>query len=52
MEGLAPVQKRYKEIREDKDMLESICKTGAEKASHLAQRTLRKVYRKVGFAQF
>lgn len=52
VEGLAPVQKRYKEIREDKDMLESICKTGAEKASHLAQRTLRKVYRKVGFAQF
>lgn len=52
VEGLAPVQARYKEIREDKEMLESICRTGAEKASRLAQRTLRKVYRKVGFAQF
>ena len=52
IEGLAPVQTRYKEIREDKEMLESICRTGAEKASRLAQRTLRKVYRKVGFAQF
>lgn len=52
VEGLAPVQARYKEIREDKEMLESICRSGAEKASRLAQRTLRKVYRKVGFAQF
>ncbi|MDQ0508095.1 Tryptophan--tRNA ligase [Aedoeadaptatus ivorii] len=51
VEGLEPVQTRYKEIREDKALLESVCKEGAQRASYLAQKTLRKVYRKVGFVQ-
>ena len=29
--------------------LESVCKNGAEKASYIANKTLRKVYKKVGF---
>ena len=33
----------------DKAYLESIYKEGAEKASYLANKTLRKVYKKVGF---
>ena len=52
VEGLAPVQERFHAIRGDKEQLEAICKDGAEKASYLAQKTLRKVYRKVGLVQF
>ena len=33
----------------DKAYLESIYKEGAEKAAYLANKTLRKVYKKVGF---
>ena len=33
----------------DKAYLESIYKSGAERASYLANKTLRKVYKKVGF---
>lgn len=52
VEGLAPVQERFHSIRGDKEQLEAICRDGAEKASYLAQKTLRKVYRKVGLVQF
>ena len=33
----------------DKAYLESVYKDGAQKASYLAEKTLRKVYKKVGF---
>ena len=33
----------------DKAYLESIYKEGAQKASYVAEKTLRKVYKKVGF---
>ena len=33
----------------DKAYLEAVLKTGAEKAERIANRTLEKVYRKVGF---
>ena len=49
VEGLRPLRERFKEIRDDKAYLESIYKEGAEKASYLANKTLRKVYKKVGF---
>lgn len=49
VEGLRPLRERFKEIREDKAYLESVYKEGAEKASYLANKTLRKVYKKVGF---
>lgn len=35
----------------DKAYLESLMKDGAEKASYFAAKTLRKVYKKVGFYQ-
>lgn len=47
--GLKPIQKRYNEIRADKDGLERIYREGAEKASYVGNKTLRKVYKKVGF---
>ncbi len=46
---LEPVQQRYQEIREDHAYLEGVMKTGAEKASHRASETLKKVYEAVGF---
>ncbi len=48
VEGLAPIQASYKEWRQDKDALEKIYREGAEKARYLANKTLRKVERKVG----
>lgn len=49
VEGLRPLRERYKEIRNDKEYLEKVYKEGAEKASYLANKMLRKVYKKVGF---
>lgn len=46
---LEPVQKRVKELEANKDYLDAIIKGGAEKASRLADRTLTKVQKKVGF---
>lgn len=49
---IGPIRDRYIEIRKDKDYLAKVLKEGAEKASAQASRTLRKVYKKVGFVQF
>ena len=46
---LEPVQKRVKELEANKDYLDAIIRSGAEKASRLAERTLTKVQKKVGF---
>ena len=46
---LEPVQKRVKELEANKDYLDAIIKSGTEKASRLADRTLTKVQKKVGF---
>ena len=43
------MQKRVKELEANKDYLDAIIKNGAEKASRLADRTLTKVQKKVGF---
>ena len=48
---LAPIQQRYNEIIADKDGLAAMLKRNAEKAQYLAQKTLRKVYKKVGLYQ-
>ena len=50
-ETLAPIQARYQEIIKDKDYLNNILKTNAERAHAIALRTLRKVYKKVGLYQ-
>lgn len=49
IQALTPIQERYKEYRQDKTFLETIYKEGADRAEAAAIRTLRKVYKKVGF---
>ncbi len=48
---LAPIQAEQKRILADKDYLNGILKSGAERAYKAARKTLSKVYRKVGFFQ-
>jgi len=49
VEGLSPIRERYEELIKDKDYLEKVYKAGAEKAEYQAMKTLRKVYKQVGF---
>jgi tryptophanyl-tRNA synthetase len=49
VEFLEPIQKKYDEISKDKAYLESVLARGAESAHYRSQKTLTKVYRKVGF---
>ena len=48
---LTPIQEKYNEIIADKDGLNAILKRNAERAHYLAQKTMRKVYKKVGLYQ-
>ncbi len=49
IEMLRPVRERYEDISKNKDYIESVYKNGAEIAGRVAQRTLDKVYKKIGF---
>ena len=49
IETLAPIREEATRILKDKAYVESVYKAGAEKASYVANKTLRKVYKKVGF---
>jgi tryptophanyl-tRNA synthetase len=46
---LAPIQTKVTELLKDKTYLENIYKQGAEKASYVANKTLRKMQKKIGF---
>ncbi len=46
---LAPVRERFAELSKDKAYVEEVYKKGAEQAAKIAAKTLRKVYKKVGF---
>ncbi|AXV66398.1 MULTISPECIES: tryptophan--tRNA ligase [Pseudoalteromonas] len=46
---IEPIQARFHEIRDDQALLNSIMKSGAEKASIRAEKTLKAVYDAVGF---
>ena len=48
---LTPIQQRYNEIIADKDSLNAMLRRNAERAQYLAEKTLRKVYKKVGLYQ-
>lgn len=48
---LAPVQKRYEELLQDKAYIDGIIKENGEKANYYATKTLRKVQKKVGFPE-
>lgn len=48
IEGLKPVQEKYKAFMDDKGELERIYKTGANRANEIASKKLSEVYKKVG----
>ena len=48
-ETLRPIREEASRLMSDKAYLESVYRAGAEKASYVAEKTLRKVYKKVGF---
>ena len=49
IETIRPIREEAGRILKDKAYLESVYRAGAEKASYVANKTLRKVYKKVGF---
>ncbi len=49
VELLRPIREEATRILADKAYLQSVMRDGAEKASYVAEKTLRKVYKKVGF---
>ncbi|MCD8390593.1 MAG: tryptophan--tRNA ligase [Firmicutes bacterium] len=51
VECIRPIREEYDRIIKDKEYLMQICRDGAEKARYLSSRTMRKVYKKVGFVQ-
>ena len=51
IELLRPIREEAEHILRDKAYLEGIYRDGAERASRVAERTLRKVYKKVGLVQ-
>lgn len=46
---LEPIQKKVQELLSNKSYLEEIYKRGAEKANYVANKTLRKMQKKIGF---
>ncbi len=48
-DSLRDIRVKYNDLMNNKDYLEQIYKEGAQKARSIAQRTLDKVYKKVGF---
>ena len=51
VEALRPIREEAERLIADKAYLDSVYRAGAEKASYVANKTLRKVYKKVGFYQ-
>ncbi len=51
-EFIRPIRERYIELINDKEQLKQILTHGADKAKRVASKTLRKVYKKVGFVNF
>lgn len=49
VETLRPIREESERLLKDKAYLETVYKAGADKASYIANKTLRKVYKKVGF---
>ena len=49
IETLRPIREEASRLLADKAYLEGVCRSGAEKAGYIAEKTLRKVYKKVGF---
>jgi tryptophanyl-tRNA synthetase len=50
IETLLPIQREYEKLIADKEYILKVMNQNAERAQVLAQKTLRKVYKKIGFA--
>lgn len=48
---LIPLQERFHEMEQNKDFVDKVIKDNAEQASYFANKTLRKVQKKVGFPE-
>ncbi|CVI69568.1 Tryptophan--tRNA ligase [Clostridiales bacterium CHKCI001] len=48
---LKPIQEKQADLLKNKDYVDNIIKTNAEKANYIAMKTLRKVQKKVGFPE-
>ena len=51
IDTLRPIREETERLIKDKAYLEQVYREGAQKASYIANKTLRKVYKKVGFVQ-
>jgi tryptophanyl-tRNA synthetase len=51
VEMLRPIREEAERLIKDKAYLETICREGADRAARAASRTLRKVYKKIGFVE-
>ena len=51
IDTLRPIREEAERLIKDKAYLDDIYRQGAERASYIANKTLRKVYKKVGFYQ-
>lgn len=51
VELLRPIREKTEDLLRNKDYLQQVYTEGAQKASHVARKTLDKVYRKVGFVK-
>lgn len=51
IETLKPIQERFHQLMADKDYLAKVLTDNAERARYLANKTLRKVYKKLGLYQ-
>ena len=49
VETLRPIREESQRLLKDKAYLQDVCRNGAERAGYVAEKTLRKVYKKVGF---
>ena len=49
IEHLRPIREESTRLLKDKAYLESVYRDGAQRASYVAEKTLRKVYKKIGF---
>ena len=49
IETLRPIREEATRLLKDKAYLEGVYRSGAERASYEAEKTLRKVYKKIGF---
>ena len=51
VQALTPIREEAQRLIADKTYLENVYREGAQRASYIANKTLRKVYKKVGFYQ-